>query len=158
TSSDAQAVLPGMYTFTAADMGMHTFTATLKTAGTQSIMVGDMANPGLSGMEGSILVNPAAASKFVISAPSTVQSGAAFSPTVSVEDAYGNVITGYTDTVHFSSTDPRASLPKNYTFTRGERGLHTFTGLVLRRKGPQTIRITDTLNNSLCGSVILNVL
>jgi hypothetical protein len=147
-----------MYTFTAADMGMHPFTATLKTAGMQSIMVGDMANPGLSGVEGSILVNPAPASKFVIRAPSTVQSGVAFSLTVSVEDAYGNVITGYTDAVHFSSTDTRASLPKSYSFTRGDRGVHTFTGLVMRRKGPQTIRITDTLNSSLTGTVILNVL
>ena len=33
TSSDPQAVLPANYTFTTADQGVHTFTATLKTAG-----------------------------------------------------------------------------------------------------------------------------
>src|SRR5262249_38527591 len=41
TSSDAQAGLPANYTFTAADNGTHTFTVTLKTAGTQSITVAD---------------------------------------------------------------------------------------------------------------------
>src|SRR5262249_23650692 len=43
-SSDAQAGLPGNYTFTtgaAADNGVHTFTVTLKTAGTQTITVND---------------------------------------------------------------------------------------------------------------------
>src|SRR5262249_28286795 len=37
SSSDSQAVLPADYTFTAADNGVHTFSATLKTAGTVSL-------------------------------------------------------------------------------------------------------------------------
>jgi hypothetical protein len=73
-----------------------TVSATLKTAGTQSLTVSDPANPGLSGTEGSILVNPAAASRPVINAPRTVKSGVPFSLTLTVEDAYGNVVTGYT--------------------------------------------------------------
>jgi hypothetical protein len=36
--------------------------------------------------------------------------------------------------------------------------VHTFTGLILRKKGNQKITITDTLNSSLAGSVIENVL
>ena len=43
SSSDFQAGLPASYTFTAADKGVHTFTATLKTAGSQSIRVSDTA-------------------------------------------------------------------------------------------------------------------
>ncbi len=43
SSSDAQAGLPSSYTFTAADAGVHTFSATLKTAGSQSITVKDPA-------------------------------------------------------------------------------------------------------------------
>jgi hypothetical protein len=157
TSSDRQAVLPGTYTFTAADRGVHTFGATLLTAGTQSITATDAANPGLSGTEGNILVNPAAADYFVISAPSTVRYGVAFSLTVTVKDYFGNVVPGYTGTVHFSSTGTRASLPRNYTFTAADRGVRTFTGLVLRTRGQQYITVTDTLYNSLTGSVILNV-
>jgi hypothetical protein len=157
SSSDGQAVLPATYTFTAADKGVHTFSAILKTAGTQSITVKDTATVALSGSEGGITVKPAAASKFLISAPASVHSGVAFSLTITVQDAYGNVVTGYTGTIHFSSSDPRAKLPANYTFTGANKGVHTFTGLVLRKKGTQKITITDTLNSSLTGSVIENV-
>jgi len=68
------------------------------------------------------------------------------------------VVTGYTGTIHFRSTDIRAGLPADYTFTAADKGVHTFTGLKLRKKGNQTITITDTLNSSLTGSVIENVL
>jgi hypothetical protein len=158
SSSDVRAVLPANYTFTAADAGAHTFSATLKTAGTQSITAADTVTPVLTGTEAGILVNAAAASQFIISAPSSVTAGVPFSLTLTVEDAYGNVVTGYTGTVHFGSTGKRATLPANYTFTASDKGVHTFTGLVLRKKGKQTITITDTLNSSLTGSVIENVL
>src|SRR5262249_45671806 len=41
TSSDGQAVLPADYTFVSGDAGVHTFSATLKTAGSQSITATD---------------------------------------------------------------------------------------------------------------------
>lgn len=158
TSSDAKAVLPANYTFTAADAGTHSFSATLRTSGTQSITAADTVAASLLGTEGGITVNPAAASKFLITAPSSVHAGVPFSLTLMVEDAYGNVVTGYTGTVHFTSTDRRATLPANYTFTAADKGVHTFSGLVLRKKGKQTITITDTHNAALTGSVIENVL
>jgi hypothetical protein len=158
TSSDTKASLPVNYTFTAADAGMHTFGATLKTAGTQSITAADTVNPALISTESGIRVNAAAASKFIISAPSSVSPGVTFSLTLTVEDAFGNVVNGYTGTVHFSSTDNKATLPSNYTFNTTDKGVHTFTGLVLRKRGNQKITITDTLNSSLTGSVIENVL
>jgi hypothetical protein len=153
TSTDAKATLPANYTFTSADAGAHTFSATLKTAGTRSITVADMVTSTLKATEGGITVNAAAASQFIISAPSSVKSGTAFSLTVTVEDAYGNIVNGYTGTVHFSSTDNQARLPSNYRFTTTDKGVHTFTGLVLRKKGTQKITITDTLNSSLTASV-----
>jgi hypothetical protein len=158
TSSDGRATLPANYTFTAADAGKHTFSATLKTAGTQSITATDTATVSLTGTDSGITVNPAAASKFILSAPASVGSGASFSLTLTVEDAYGNVVTGYTGTVHFSSMDSTAKLPSNYTFTAADKGVHTFTGLVLRRKGYQKITITDTSNSALTGSVTVDVL
>jgi hypothetical protein len=158
TSSDTRAALPANYTFTAADAGSHTFSATLKTAGRQSITTTDTANASITGTEGGITVQPAAASKFVLTAPSSVRARVSFSLTLTVEDAYGNLVTGYTGTVHFSSTDGTALLPANYTFTAGDAGVHTFTGLVLHKKGKQKITITDTLNSALTGSVIVDVL
>jgi ELWxxDGT repeat protein len=158
TSSDGKATLPGNYTFTTTDGGVHTFSATLKTAGTQSLTVTDTVTGSLTARDGGIMVSPAPASQFVISAPSSVNAGVAFRLTVTVEDAYGNVVTGYTGTVHFGSTDTRATLPSNYTFTASDNGVHTFSGLVLRKKGNQKITIADTQNSSLTASAIVDVL
>jgi hypothetical protein len=158
TSSDAQAVLPANYTFTAADAGVHTFTATLKKAGTQSLTVTDTATASLTGTQSGITVNAAAASKFILTAPASVNPGVPFSLTVTVEDAYGNVVVGYTGTIRFSSKDTTATLPANYTFTATDKGVHTFTGLVLRKKGNQKISVTDTQNRTLTGSAIVDVL
>jgi ELWxxDGT repeat protein len=158
TSSDSKATLPANYTFTAADAGQHTFTATLKTAGTRSITAADTQSSALTATEGGITVNAAAASQLIISAPSTVTAGVPFSLTLTIEDAFGNIVTGYTGTVHFKSSDKTATLPANYTFTAADKGVHRFVGLVLRRRGNQTITITDTLNSQLTASVVENVM
>src|SRR5262249_35823714 len=150
-----QAVLPGDYTFTAADAGTHAFSATLKTAGTQSLTGTDTADAALAGTQ-SVTVNPAAASRLLLSAPASVKAGARFSLTVTVVDAYGNVVTGYRGRVAFRSSDATANLPRNYTFTAADQGVHTFTGLVLKKKGKQTFTLTDTLDGSLTASVVLD--
>jgi ELWxxDGT repeat protein len=156
TSSDAQAVLPADYTFTAADAGAHTFTATLKTAGTQWLTAADAANGALAGSQ-SVTVNAAAASRLLVSAPASVKAGTQFSLTVTVVDAYGNVVTGYRGTLTFRSSDSTAELPKNYTFQATDRGTHTFGGMLLKKKGTQTITVTDTLGSSLTASVLIDV-
>ena len=51
SSSDGQASLPANYTFTAADGGVHTFSATLKTAGSQSLTATDTATTSITGAE-----------------------------------------------------------------------------------------------------------
>ena len=157
TSSDGKASLPANYTFTAADAGVHGFSATLKTAGAQSITATDTNTASINGTDAGIAVNPAAAFQFVITAPTSVTADTRFTLTVKVEDAYGNVVTGYRGTIHFSSTDSTASLPRNYTFSATDQGVHTFTGLILRKTGRQKITITDTLNSSLTASVIIDV-
>ncbi len=156
TSSDVKAVVPANYTFTAADAGVHTFSATLKTAGTQSLTATDTTNAALAGTQ-SVRVNSAKASRLLLSAPASVNAGARFSLTVTVLDAYGNVVTGYRGKMAFRSSDSTAALPKNYTFTAADAGVHTFAGLVLKKKGKQTIAVTDTLDSSLTGSATVDV-
>jgi hypothetical protein len=158
SSSDKKAILPANYTFTAGDEGVRSFNVTLKTAGTQSITLKDTTTASLAGTDGGITVKPAAASRFILRAPASVSAGVPFSLTLTVKDAYDNVVTGYSGTIHFTSTDTTATLPANYTFTASDKGVHTFTGLVLRKRGNQKITITDTLNSSITGSVIENVL
>ena len=119
-------MLPADYTFTAADNGVHTFSATLKTPGTQSLTATDTAN-GLVASDTGIMVTPAAASIFNLTGyPSPTNAGLAGSFTLTARDAFGNLATGYTGTVHFTSSDGIASLPANYTFTSADAGVHTF--------------------------------
>jgi hypothetical protein len=157
SSSDRQAALPGNYTFTAADSGVHTFSVTLKTAGTQSITVTDIAMAALTGTQSGIVVNAAAASTLSASfTPSSITAGTNGSLTLTAQDSYGNVATGYRGTVHFSSSDLQATLPPNYAFAASDNGTHTFS-VILKTAGNQTITGTDQANAALTASVPVQV-
>src|SRR5438876_1177379 len=54
TSSDAQATLPANYAFVAADAGVHGFSATLKTAGSQSLTAIDTVTSTITGSQSGI--------------------------------------------------------------------------------------------------------
>jgi hypothetical protein len=151
TGSDPQAVLPANYMFTAADQGVHTFTVTLKTAGSQSITATDTVTGSITGSESGIVVQAAAASTLVISGlPSSVTQGTSYTFTVTALDPYGNVATGYTGTVHFNSSDAQAKLPANYTFTAADAGVHTFS-VTFNTVGTESLTVTDTLDASITG-------
>jgi hypothetical protein len=151
SSSDHQATLPADYTFTPADAGMHTFgnLVTLRTAGTQSITAQDLGNPTIGGTQGNITVNPAAAIAFSVSGyPASVTAGTAQNLTVTAVDVYGNLATGYTGTVHITSSDPQASLPADHTLSGGTG---TFA-VTLKTAGSQAITATDTVTTSITGN------
>jgi hypothetical protein len=59
TSSDTKAVLPAKYTFTAADVGAATFTATFNTLGTQTLTVTSTKRHKLTGTQAGIAVDAA---------------------------------------------------------------------------------------------------
>jgi hypothetical protein len=152
TSSDPQAVLPPDYTFTAADDGVHTFSATLKTAGSQSLTATDTVNGALSGSESGITVTPAPTASLAFSnVPSLTIADSSFSLTVAARDAYGNLVTGYTGTIHFTSSDPEAVLPADYTFTSSDAGQHTFR-IKLHESGTQSVTATDIGNSNVTGT------
>jgi hypothetical protein len=66
-------------------------------------------------------------------------------------DAFGNRATGYTGTVHFSSSDDMAVLPSDYTFTAADNGFHVFL-VTFRRRGIQSLTVTDTGDGTILGS------
>jgi hypothetical protein len=151
TSSDPQALLPADYTFTADDAGSHTFETILKTAGTQTLTATDLGTRTVTGTETGIIVTPAAASRLVVSGyPSTTSVGAPNNFTVTLVDAYGNIATGYSGTVQFTSDDPDAVLPLDYTFTAGDAGVHTFTA-AFGNNGMHYLQVQDALTGSLVG-------
>ena len=151
TSTDGQAVLPANYTFVAGDNGSHQVSATLKTAGNQTITATDTNTSSITGSSTTISVAGAAANVFTVSAPASVTTGGAFTVTVTAKDAFGNVATGYTGTVHFTSSDGAAVLPANYTFVAGDNGVHQFS-VTMNTTGPQSITATDTVTGSITGN------
>jgi hypothetical protein len=157
SSSDPHAALPADYTFTATDSGTHTFGALLATAGTQSLMVIDLASGRVLGTQG-FLVTAAAADHFDLSAPSSATAGQSFSVTVFARDRFGNVATGYRGTIHFTSSDSRGPiLPADYIFTVDDNGVHAFPAVTLAMAGSQTLTATDTATSSIRGTAIVAV-
>jgi uncharacterized delta-60 repeat protein len=154
-SLDPQAVLPASYPFMAADQGVHTFTVTFYKATDQALFVADTTTPTMNGRQVSIQVNPGPVAKLVFSSgpPTSIKRGTAFALYAEALDAYGNA-TSFNDTVHFSSSDPSATLPVDETYPGNFTWLGTF---ILRTKGMQTITMTDVNNPSLFAVITITV-
>jgi hypothetical protein len=75
--------------------------------------------------------------------PSPTIAGQAHTVTVTALDSDGSLLTGYTGTVHFTSSDPQAVLPDDYTFTAADNGTHSFT-VAPKTAGTQSFTVTDT--------------
>lgn len=93
---------------------------------------------------------------FNVTAPGTATTGVPFSVGVTTENADVSTATRYVGTVHFSSTDPLAVLPVDYTFTPGDNGSHTFPGVVLNSPYNETITVNDTATPFVKGSVLVS--
>jgi hypothetical protein len=155
SSLDPQAQLEGDHTFTAADNGTYAFGAILKTAGTWSITATDTMTSSITGAQTGIVVTPAAASTFVVTAsPTALTAGDSTTITVTAYDPYGNVATGYGGTVHLTSSDGQAVLPADATLSNGTG---TFS-VILKTAGSPTVTATDTANSSLTGSTTVTVI
>jgi hypothetical protein len=80
--------------------------------------------------------------------PASITAGISGTVTVTALNADGSVNTGYTGTVHFTSSDPQAVLPADTTLTNGTG---TFS-VTLKTAGTQSITAVDTNNNGMAGS------
>src|SRR6266566_886369 len=93
-------------------------------------------------------VGTATATHFTLAAPASATSGVAFSFTVTAQDQFNNTVTGYSGTVHFSSSDGAATLPADSTLSNGTG---TFSA-TLKTAGSRTITATDTVSSSITGT------
>jgi hypothetical protein len=103
-------------------------------------------------------VNPTGAATLALTYTGTVTNGAPFNLTVTAKDAYGNTATGYTGKIHFTSSDPAATLPADYTFTTGvgnDNGVHPFS--VTLHTGTPTVTATDVVTATITGTVTVAV-
>ena len=149
TSSDPLPTLPADSMLS---NGVGTFSASLRTAGSQMITGTDTVNGSIAGTSNAIVVSPAAPTHLAVSAPSTVSGGVAFSFTVTALDPFNNAATGYAGRVHFMSSDSQATLPADSTLTNGAG---TFSA-TLRTGGSQTLTATDTVTGSIAGSATIS--
>jgi hypothetical protein len=91
-----------------------------------------------------VKVKGGAATGLELSLTSVTTVGTAFNVTVRAVDQYSNNAFPYGATVTFTSSDPAATLPGPYAYQPSDLGQHTFTGVVLRTPGMQTITVTDS--------------
>ena len=148
TDPSLLAVLPPNYTFTSTDQGTHVFTGVeLVTAGPQTITATDTSASTTTG-SASTSVTAGAVSQFGVSAPGTATAGVAISVAVKAEDSFGNTVTGYTGTVHISSTDSAAGLPADGTLASGTGNF----SVTLKTKGTFTVSANDTVATTTVGT------
>jgi hypothetical protein len=144
TSSDSQATRPANATLV---NGVGVFSATLTTAGIQTLTATDTLTSSISGGTYNITVTPATAMRFALSAPATTKLGAALSFTVTAQDQFYNTDFNYAGFVRFTSSDVNAGLPASTNLLSGV-GVFTAT---LNTEGNQTISAYDTASNLITG-------
>jgi uncharacterized repeat protein (TIGR03803 family) len=146
--------LPGNTAFTKSDKGSKQFTITLITAGTQTVTITDLTRGSVKPAVLTVQVDPGGPIGFSASYATGDVAGAAHNLTVKATDTYGNVVPSYTGTVQLSSSDAQTKgLPASFTFTPGDHGTHTFTGVILdtvtvNTANPSTqLTVKDTTHN-----------
>ena len=117
SSTDPNATLLPDRVFVTGDAGSVSLPVILRTAGAQTIQVADGNNSLLGTL--SVSVQPAAATKLILTSPGSTPAGQAFGLTVSAWDAFNNIATGYLGTIVFGATDVNAILPPSLILTGG---------------------------------------
>jgi hypothetical protein len=144
SSSDPNAVLPSNLNLKG---GTSIVTVTFKTARVQTLTLTDTVDSTIEGAA-SVTVNPGAAQSFEVAVSSSIAVGKLLPVSVTAHDNCGNVVTSYTGTVDFSSSDAQASLPVSGAMTSG-KGLFSAT---MNTPGTQTITVSDSVDHSLSGT------
>src|SRR5207245_640200 len=123
-------------------------------AGSQALTATDTVTASITGTQSGISVTAAAASNLLVSGlPASLTAGTSSTVTVAAKDASGNTVTGYTGTVRFTSSDGKAGLPADYTFTSADAGVHTFTnGVIFKTAGTQSVSAKDTTTAAITGT------
>jgi hypothetical protein len=144
-SSDTGAILPPAAAVAA---GVGTFSATLVTAGSQTLMATDLSDSTINGGSNAIDVGPAAATHFAVASPANANAAIGFKFTVQALDAFNNAATGYAGTVKFSSSDSAAILPSPSPLMEG---VGTFSATLVAL-GSQAVGVSDIVSSTIAGA------
>jgi hypothetical protein len=104
------------------------------------------ARPTLETLEDRSLPSSSPGGSLVLSGYTTTTAAGAPMPFIlTARDAVDGVAAAFKDRVHFASTDPKAVLPADYTFTTGpgrDNGTHTFV-VTFTTPGTTSLTVTD---------------
>ncbi len=146
TTTDSHASLPATVTFSS---GGASFSATLTTAGNQTITLNDAAVGGANGTSSAIQVTAAAPSSIAVSAgtPQSAYLSAPFATplTVLVTDSYGNIVANADVTFTAPASGASATLSAPQCFT-GSNGICQVTATANATVGSYTV--TATINGT----------
>jgi hypothetical protein len=144
SSSDASAILPANSTLM---NGAGTFSATLKTSGSQTIMATDAVTASITGTSFAISAS-GPASHFSVTAQTTANTRRSINIGITPLDASNNPASSYSGTVHITSSDGAAILPASVTLPSASQGFV----VTLETPGSQTVTATDTVTPSIKGT------
>jgi hypothetical protein len=144
-SGDSSAAVPANSTLTS---GVGTFTATLKTAGNETLIATDASHTTTTG-SATVAVGANAPSQFLVQAPASAVAGTGFSFTVSTEDQFNNFSPGYFGTVHFTGSDSLGVMPADAPLVSG---IGTFSA-TLKTAANQSLTATDNNTSGLTGTI-----
>jgi acyl CoA:acetate/3-ketoacid CoA transferase beta subunit len=148
TSTDGSATLPGSYTFNTSDAGTHTFTVVFASEKSQTVTVTDTSLSLQTSATTNVVPNGGA---FSINC-SGAMAGAATPCWVNAQYSDYLVNTGYTGTIHFTSSDSHAAKPADYTFQSTDQGIAPVFYATFHTAGSQTLTVTDTNNSAITGT------
>jgi hypothetical protein len=157
TSTDPQGAVPGDYTFQAGDAGRHTFSnefgfGTGRPGDHWTLTVSD----GAVTQSIDVTIGAGPTTHFQVDAPGSVVSGAVFTVVVTPLDDRGN-LAAYRSVMHFSSSDPAATLPADFNTNRDVWPPYHVPNFILSTTGPQSITVSDVTNPLIRGSALLRV-
>jgi hypothetical protein len=141
TNSDPQAPIPDT-TFTATDLGSKVVSVQFTKAGTQTVTAIDTARPSIVGSASTLVVHGPAVSLTLAGIPGTTVAGTLLPVTVTAVDSHANLVTDFTGTVHFGSTDPNANLPLDATFAPSDGGVRGFS-VALTTAGSRSVSVSQ---------------
>jgi hypothetical protein len=161
TSDDPKAVLPPDYPFIPADSGMHTFSATMNSAGSRfdtashTITVTDTANAAVRGTDlTTVRWNDNVVRQFNIAAPTVVDRTVPFQVEIRALNASFFDMPSYTGTIRFMASR-QETVPSDYTFTPADAGRHTFS--ITANLGSYSLFAVHDVSDSSVGSLAVQI-
>ncbi len=119
---------------------------TLRSAGVRVLSAKEIYNTS-DNTTANITVNPASLSRFTFGPREIVTAGTSFNTALAATDTYGNAISSFTGSVTLASTDPSGSpasgSPSTVTFTAGNSGVVTLTGISFSTLEHQSLTATS---------------